>query len=641
MTTSSTYVSLLIVAFIVVVSYYFYKNHKYLTYVETSDTFDQLYLSLAPTMLSSIMENTCKWPVLPTVEVKVPNFSHRSKFIRCTAMNPLAELDDYGFLEIFLPTEEEKSSIRCTYQPISNVSFVLGTPKEIEFNQPTQIYHDQFVVRCRNISSPQNVIYERAFINVPYPSGPAKQPKFVKSNWEYPSLALLIFDSVSLNQFKATMPRTWKFLVDNDFVAMNMYNEVTHDINSNILSILKGGEEKQSEETFLWDVMKERQCKTYLSEEIGDFPSVLGNMSLDVEHDLRPFHAYAHATSEGVCTKDGHVGAQENIKFWRKALLHSKNRCHFSMHHMRALTRDPELLPLLDQELRESLEALKANGLFEDTVFALLSGTGNPPRLKDQLFTSRVEERTPLFTIKLPEKFLRKHYHSRASLQSNANRLVATKDIGITLMDIASGSPLTFVSYNLKNEPLNGTSLLTYAIPTYRSCDDANVPPHMCLCMDDKALLTEDYSSNSFIYNQLFEYVKTEVLKNDCIDEVINCYEGKCDANVRVLSLNPMVQQGIRDERDWREVRKTQYDMGMNYVEILVLAQAAPHNPSLMNIDKMRVVLRMRFRFTRKTGFEPVGSPTVANANHQCHAKRIEQYCEMCYYNSLLTDPQI
>lgn len=40
-----------------------------------------------------------------------------------------------------------------------------------------------------------------------------------------PSLALLVFDSVSLNHFKRNMPRTAKFLVDHDFFTFNMHNE--------------------------------------------------------------------------------------------------------------------------------------------------------------------------------------------------------------------------------------------------------------------------------------------------------------------------------------------------------------------------------------------------------------------------------
>ncbi|KAK5975856.1 hypothetical protein GCK32_018496, partial [Trichostrongylus colubriformis] len=109
----------------------------------------------------------------------------------------------------------------------------------IEFNVPAAIRHNQFVVKCHRNSTPERVAYNKAFVNVPIATGPASEPKFVKSDPEQPSMALLIFDSVSLNHFKRSMPRTTKFLVDNDFFTFDMYNEVIlprHPFNVNMLS---------------------------------------------------------------------------------------------------------------------------------------------------------------------------------------------------------------------------------------------------------------------------------------------------------------------------------------------------------------------------------------------------------------------
>ncbi|VDM80699.1 unnamed protein product [Strongylus vulgaris] len=247
---------------------------------------------------------------------------------------------------------------------------------------------------------------------------------------------------------------------------------------------------------------------TYLSEEIGNFSTILGNMQLDVEHDLRPFYAYTRDAVDGHCTRDGCIAPvpaklEERVAAFKRLLV--------------------------------SLETLKANGLFENTAFALVSGRGNPlrvkdqlftarveeraplfslklpekflkkhyqprstlggnaNRVKDQLFTARVEERAPLFSLKLPEKFLKKHYQPRSTLGGNANRLVTTKDVGLTLMDIASVSPMVFPEADEIDERIKATSLLSFPLPTYRSCDDAMIPPHLCLCMDEKAMQSEEY----------------------------------------------------------------------------------------------------------------------------------------------------
>ncbi|KAK6038115.1 hypothetical protein COOONC_24380 [Cooperia oncophora] len=133
-------------------------------------------------------------------------------------------------------------------------------------------------------------------------------------------------------------------------------------------------------------VITDRECLTYLSEELGNSHSLLGNMSIDVEYDLRPFYSTVPQTAQGfLFAPDWSVSWQFNMgspptntsENWRNTLLHFGDRCHFSVHFMRAFTEEhSEYLSLLDLEVKRSLEILKANSLFEDTAFVLLSGRG-------------------------------------------------------------------------------------------------------------------------------------------------------------------------------------------------------------------------------------------------------------------------
>ncbi|KAK5985979.1 hypothetical protein GCK32_006329 [Trichostrongylus colubriformis] len=178
-------------------------------------------------------------------------------------MNPFASLDDFGFLELSQPVTRGDSpaetDLWCHYHPLVNNSIgdvIVGDATKIEFDVPTAIHHNQFVVKCHRNSAPERVAYNKAFVNVPIATGPASEPKFVKSDPEQPSMALLIFDSVSLNHFKRSMPRTTKFLVDNDFFTFDMYNEMSDDSERNLLNILRGGEDETANRTFLWNAMK-------------------------------------------------------------------------------------------------------------------------------------------------------------------------------------------------------------------------------------------------------------------------------------------------------------------------------------------------------------------------------------------------
>ncbi|PIO61371.1 hypothetical protein TELCIR_17107 [Teladorsagia circumcincta] len=308
--------SWLIVVFILAASIYFYNNHKFLTYVYTADSFERFYLANPPAVVTSMMENECKWPVLELGAVfPSPNFA-RSRNIKCNAvMNPLASLDEIGQLELSQPVLggdlAAETNISCYYHVLVNNTVgdvIVGEAIKIEFNEPKRIRHDQFVVRCHRDSPTKDVVYDKAFVNVPMPNGPASEPKFVENDPEQPSIALLMFDSVSLNHFKRSMPRTATFLVDNDFFTFNMYNEMTDNSEENLLSILSGGDDGVEKRAFLWDKMRDRKCLTYMSEEVGDFPSLLGNMSIEVEHDLRPFYKYSQRSTKEHCTPDGRVG---------------------------------------------------------------------------------------------------------------------------------------------------------------------------------------------------------------------------------------------------------------------------------------------------------------------------------------------
>ncbi|KAK5985978.1 hypothetical protein GCK32_006328 [Trichostrongylus colubriformis] len=153
---------------------------------------------------------------------------------------------------------------------------------------------------------------------------------------------------------------------------------------------------------------------------------------------------------------------------------------------------------------RDSLEILKGEGLFENTAFALLSGRGNDVKL------------------------------------------ASTKDVGLTLMDIATGFP--DAPEREQEDTLEGASFLRARHATYRSCEDANIPSYLCLCMDEKASLSEQYDNGTVEFQQLFEYVKAEILKNECLENVTEAPEHH---SLSILSLNAMVQRGVKAEEEY------------------------------------------------------------------------------------------
>ncbi|KAK6024729.1 hypothetical protein OSTOST_09458, partial [Ostertagia ostertagi] len=117
----------------------------------------------------------------------------------------------------------------------------------------------------------------------------------------------------------------------------------------------------------------------------------------------------------------------------------------------------------------------------------------------------------------------------------------------MTLMDLATMGFETTPTIE-QEETLQGASFLRAAHAVYRSCDDANIPPHSCLCMDEKTLLSEQYTNDTAgISIKLFQNYEAEILKNECLENVTEAPEHH---TLNILSLNAMVQQGVKNENE-------------------------------------------------------------------------------------------
>ncbi|KAK6013449.1 hypothetical protein OSTOST_21235, partial [Ostertagia ostertagi] len=137
--------------------------------------------------------------------------------------------------------------------------------------------------------------------------------------------------------------------------------------------------------------------------------------------------------------------------------------------------------------------------------------------------------------------------------------------------------------------------------------------------------------TGGFISNQYVNRLKAEILKNECLENVTEAPEHH---TLNILSLNAMVQQGVKNENDWKEARLLHRDLGMNYVDIVVMVYPIAKSS---DTKKVNFTAQMRFRNSSRVGFEPVGAPFIHKPNHRCHTHRVDKYCEMCYYNRLVT----
>ncbi|VDN50775.1 unnamed protein product [Dracunculus medinensis] len=478
----------------------------------------------------SLLENDCKLPIIAPDEADLRNYIEHygyecPKPIHCNTNQPnIVFLDANGKIVVNKELEQwRRPSVphfKCFYRAIGGALFPnittyewLTEQIEIPLNEPTIVPYEQFVVQCYNKTLialindiPQyndSKIYERAFATFPR-----------KTKAERPSLSILVLDSVAHNQFLRHMKRTLTFMKKIGFVFLEGYTKIGDNSAVNLLPVLAGktilpqiggnGEEVVANgeivdlesEQFLWNFMKEQRCITMLNDDILDlrrglfhYPreSFVGFKQSPTHYYFRPFHLFntRHTIRPGgQCTSSGQTNVESYLDIWESFSMKFKNICHFSFNFLTGLTHDePSFVEAIDKSLSTALKRLFASDLMENTVFVIMGDHGNRISSIQRSYVGRIEERSPLFTIKLPEKFTQLHYNKYQNLLQNSKR---NFDIYQTLKDIAKGQFRRNRPY--KQRKGRGISLLDEVVSTKRTCSDAGIPPNFCLCMDSQPL---------------------------------------------------------------------------------------------------------------------------------------------------------
>lgn len=119
--------------------------------------------------------------------------------------------------------------------------------------------------------------------------------------------------------------------------------------------------------------------------------------------------------------------------------------------------------------------------LINRTVIVFMADHGH--RFSDirQTLVGLLEERLPMFLIRLPDWFYKKHPQIQRNLQTNTMRLSSPFDVHETLKDILK------MNYDGTQRPWNSRGLsMLYPIPKNRTCNLAGIPEHFCTCFSNQ-----------------------------------------------------------------------------------------------------------------------------------------------------------
>ncbi|KAK6113325.1 hypothetical protein QQG55_51200 [Brugia pahangi] len=620
-----------------------------------------------------LLENTCKFPIIEPNEPNLDGYIEHYRSIHCNSQMPnMASMDD-GYLIVHGELEPWKQirlpKYKCYYQGLSgglypNISWyqLIDDPIEIAPSKRLRIPYDQFIVRCYNktllgkISNKpfynESMFYERAFVTFSKMDDMLKKKlEFKRADPEKPSLSILVLDSVSRNQFLRHMHKTVALMKQLGFIILEGYTKVGDNSAVNLLPILAGksilpqiggnGDEilplneivSLEDIDFLWKMMKERKCLTMINDDIGSVSRGLfyypkekfqGYKAPPAHFYFRPFHLFntRHNVipASGQCLRTGEICAEVYLDIWETFATKFKDLCHFSFNFITDLTHNnPNYIEVIDERLSTSLQRLHGSGVLNSTALVIMGDHGNRIGSIQRTYIGRIEERAPLFSIRLPDAFTYKYQEETKNLMMNTKRLTSNFDIHQTLKDISRAEfRRNRFYYDRKGR---GISLMDEVVNKDRTCEDAGIPQNFCLCMERRNLRRLNSTSTEF--KNLTKLARNTIAKSDCFDvkhlQIIS-------ERIDVYAINQMVRQGLRDQTDWPKIRWQQAELEIIYFEINVTVPILTQN----SINRRISILFRVKHYVRAGEYALVGDPYVYHDDFGCATKKLDAFCSHC-----------
>ena len=421
----------------------------------------------------------------------------------------------------------------CKYQPIirgpngTDFYFTYG-PFEKSFSSDVQAKHEFIRVYC--YSNSHGKIYTN-FHSIIIPKSDVQMQCDKKFRHyrkrhapkEKLNVMMIGVDSVSRLNLMRQMPKTRQYLLETlGAIEMLGYTKVADNTFVNIVPMTTGKyvEELPWNETmvkipfdkynFIWKEFSENGFKTLYAE---DAPKIAiftygkaGFHTPPADYYNRVF-SVAMEKHKAVWNHNHHcVGDRMEsdiiLKYVRDFAVQNIHTANFAFAFVTRLSHDyVNDAGLADDPHFRFLNTLKNDGILENTLLIYYSDHGNRYGRIRNTFIGKLEERLPFLFFVFPKWFLIKYKEITKNLHINSKRLSTPFDVYKTLKDI-----LYFTGNILKaNRSERGISLLR-EIPSERSCFDASIMPHWCMCFSRRKLLNTSTTAVK-VANSLLLYI--------------------------------------------------------------------------------------------------------------------------------------
>ncbi|KAJ8917608.1 hypothetical protein NQ315_000091 [Exocentrus adspersus] len=474
--------------------------------------------------------NECKIPYFPAFSKETNETFQPQEYTNC--FDPESSL--LTFVEvnnntIYLHLDEENEVFHGSEEPLTCCySYVTrnGTEEEPDvgfslsectpFNTTVQLEENVVMVKCERDSI---VVYENVHSPITITrevhtklqqSSNAKSSK-KRLRHKPISVLIIVIDSVSRLNFKRTMPSTRRTLLSNGFTEFIAYNKIDDNTFPNFMALLSGMNLKQvyskcdpkeigklDECPMIWYDFRDNGYVTAYAE---DWP-LISTFNYNKKGFQNPptdyyFKTYLEAAeSLNMTWKDtmpyctGPETEGERVLNLAKDFSSTfKNNMSFGIFWMNTFSHNYINSPMgMDTKVSDFFQYLKDAHILDDSIVFLLSDHGIRFGKLRQTIQGWFEERLPVNFISIPLWFKSKYVVENSNFFDNANKLISTYDLYMTLQDVLKKSVPTYNITPSKACP-RCASLFSNIIRV-RSCKDAGIPEAWCTCIGE--FTTED-----------------------------------------------------------------------------------------------------------------------------------------------------
>lgn len=441
-------------------------------------------------------------------------------YIPCSKESPLTYTIRHGnYSEIRVDKRSLNSyspnGVSCCYSSITRANDtkkpddVINISKCTPFTNSVNITDDFVMVKCATRHRKKEVYKNaHAVVNI----RPEVQKKMKEKKTEELPLSVLMIgvDSISRLNALRTFPLTTFFLDTHGWIELKGYNKIADNTYPNLMAVLTGIDGEKAYDvclpiklyrldncSFIWKKYHEGGYITGYGEDeysISTFNyNKIGFVNPPTDYYLRP---YVIAAQKELKTVDKHslkycvgptTAGQRIFNYAQDFATTFVNQSTFGLFWTNSFSHNDLNSPSsMDKVILELFQNLYKAGVMERSLVVFFSDHGMRFGDVRQTKMGWFEERLPFVWLSVPKWFRVKKPKEWRALKENAARLTTPYDLHMTLQHV-----LVLGGVIPKMEPSSGCpkcKSLFQPIDVDRSCDDAAISPHWCVCTVFKSL---------------------------------------------------------------------------------------------------------------------------------------------------------